>query len=101
MYKGGEREGRDVRARDVKISVRIVSNQSMIEDERSLVRTHLLSRKVSSLRYVEDGELRILSISNSATPAKLKFAASVSLRKRYEGEELTWCCAQWERDRRR
>lgn len=59
------------RTRNVKVSIGVVSNNSVIENESSFVRTHLLSSEVTTFRDVEDSQLRIGTVSYSATPVRV------------------------------
>ena len=63
-----ERVEANVRARDVKVTVRIVSDDTVVQDEGALVRAHLLSGKVALSRDVEDRQLSVFAITNGRAP---------------------------------
>jgi hypothetical protein len=70
----GKREGRTVeaevalvkRTRDVEVPVGVVSDDAVLEDEGTLVRTHLLRCEVAFPGDVENRQTRVLSVANGA-----------------------------------
>jgi len=58
----------NLRAGYVSISILIIADDSVVQDESTLVRAHLLSRIIPLTWDVEYGKLRVSAIDHSCAP---------------------------------
>lgn len=65
-----QRREMDPRATDVEVSIGIVSDDSVVEDGSTFVRTSLLGGEVASFGNMEDSEGGIVSVSHGSRPAE-------------------------------